>query len=85
MGVGTFMAQATATGFVSRAATADRGSASGLYLASYFLGGLAGAFLCGLAYTMLGWPGTVGAIGAALGAAALLAARIGGNAPARMG
>ena len=35
--VGTFFAQATATGFVGRAATTDRGSASGLYLASYFL------------------------------------------------
>ncbi len=76
MGVGTFMAQATATGFVSRAATADRGSASGLYLASYFLGGLAGAFLCGLAFTMLGWPGTVAAIGVALAAAALSAGKL---------
>jgi MFS transporter, YNFM family, putative membrane transport protein len=76
MGVGTFMAQATATGFVSRAATTDRGSASGLYLASYFLGGLAGAFLCGQAYTLLAWPGTVGAIGVSLAAAALLAARM---------
>jgi predicted MFS family arabinose efflux permease len=84
MGVGTFMAQATATGFVSRAATSDRGSASGLYLASYFLGGLAGAFFCGQAYTMLGWPGTVAAIGASLAAAALLAARMGATAPARV-
>jgi predicted MFS family arabinose efflux permease len=83
MGVGTFLAQATATGFVSRAATTDRGSASGLYLASYFLGGLAGAFLCGLAYTMLGWPGTVAAIGAALAAAALLTFRV--RAPGRAG
>jgi MFS transporter, YNFM family, putative membrane transport protein len=76
MGVGTFMAQATATGFVSRAATTDRGAASGLYLASYFLGGLAGAFVCGLAYTMLGWPGTVAAIGVSLAAAALMAPRL---------
>lgn len=73
MGAGTFMAQATATGFVSRAATTDRGAASGLYLASYFLGGLAGAYLCGLAYTMLGWPGTVAAIGVSLAVAAVLA------------
>ena len=34
VGVGTFFAQAAATGFVSRAATTDRGSASGIYLAS---------------------------------------------------
>jgi predicted MFS family arabinose efflux permease len=32
--MGTFFAQAVATGFVSRAATGDRGAASGLYLAS---------------------------------------------------
>src|SRR5262249_11063266 len=40
VGVGTFFAQAPATGFVGRAATADRGSASGMYLASYFFGGI---------------------------------------------
>ena len=76
MGVGTFMAQATATGFVSRAATTDRGSASGLYLASYFLGGLAGAFVCGQAFMMFGWAGTVAAIGLSLAAAAALARRL---------
>ncbi len=76
MGVGTFLAQATATGFVSRAATADRASASGLYLASYFLGGLAGAFFCGQAFMIFGWPGTVATIGISLAVAALLAVRI---------
>jgi len=85
LGVGTFLAQATATGFVSRAATTDRGSASGLYLASYFLGGLGGAFVCGQAYMMLGWPGTVAAIGASLVAAALLAVRVRTMTPARAG
>ena len=45
--VGTFFAQATATGFVGRAATTDRGAASGIYLASYFLGGLAGSAVLG--------------------------------------
>jgi predicted MFS family arabinose efflux permease len=39
VGVGTFFAQAAATGYVSRTATADRGSASGIYLSSYFFGG----------------------------------------------
>ena len=42
VGAGTFFAQACATGFVGRAAASDRGSASGLYLASYFFGGLIG-------------------------------------------
>lgn len=44
---GAFLAQAIATGFVSRAAGARRGAASGLYLASYFSGGLAGAAVLG--------------------------------------
>jgi MFS transporter, YNFM family, putative membrane transport protein len=76
IGVGTFLAQAAATGFASRAATTDRGSASGLYLASYFLGGLAGAFVCGQAYAMAGWAGAVGAVAVSLAAAALLSARL---------
>ncbi len=76
VGVGTFLAQATATGFVSRAATTDRGSASGIYLACYFMGGLAGAAVCGQAYMRFGWTGCVIAIGAALAVAALLAARL---------
>jgi YNFM family putative membrane transporter len=76
VGVGTFFAQAVATGFVGRAATADRGSASGLYLASYFLGGLAGAAVLGQIYDRLGWSACVAGIGAALIAAALLAARL---------
>jgi len=76
VGVGTFFAQAVATGFVGRAATTDRGSASGLYLASYFLGGLIGAALLGQIYDRLGWSACVAGIGAALIAAALLAARL---------
>jgi MFS family permease len=35
-GVGIFFAQAVATGFVGRAATTERGAASGMYLACYF-------------------------------------------------
>src|SRR5262249_57081307 len=42
VGVGTFFAQATATRFVGRAATGDRGPAGGGYLACAFRGGLAG-------------------------------------------
>src|SRR5262249_17641784 len=37
--VGTFFAQAIATGFVGRAARSDPAAASGLYLASYFSAG----------------------------------------------
>ena len=73
VGAGTFFAQACATGFVGRAATSDRGSASGLYLASYFFGGLIGSALLGLTFDMFGWTACVAGIAAALVVAALLA------------
>ena len=71
--VGTFFAQAAATGFVGRAATTDRGSASGLYLASYYAGGVVGAAVLGMVFDGYGWGATVAAIGAALTLAAVLA------------
>ncbi|HJS78826.1 MAG TPA: MFS transporter [Burkholderiales bacterium] len=82
VGVGTFFAQATATGFVGRAAIGDRGSASGLYLASYFLGGLAGAAVLGQLFDRIGWGACVTGIGVALAAAAWLAVRLQMPAPA---
>jgi predicted MFS family arabinose efflux permease len=79
--VGTFFAQATATGFVSRAATIDRGSASGMYLACYFFGGLVGTAVLGQLFDRLGWAACVAGIGAALALAAVLAVRL--KTPAR--
>jgi MFS transporter, YNFM family, putative membrane transport protein len=73
VGVGTFFAQACATGFVGRAATTDRGSASGLYLASYFFGGLLGSAVLGVVFDMYGWTACVIGIGLSLAVAALLA------------
>ena len=73
VGVGTFFAQATATGFASRAATADRGAASGIYLACYFAGGLVGTAILGQVFDRIGWPACVGGIALSLGLAALLA------------
>jgi YNFM family putative membrane transporter len=76
IGVGTFLAQATVTGFIGQAATTDRGAASGIYLASYFLGGLVGSAVLGQVYDRLGWPACVGGIGLALALAALLTFRL---------
>lgn len=76
VGVGTFFAQATATGFVGRAAATDRAAASGLYLASYYSGGLAGSVVLGQIFDRFGWTACVAAIGAALAATALLALRL---------
>lgn len=73
VGVGTFFAQACATGFVGRAATTDRGAASGLYLASYFFGGLIGSAVLGVIFDMYGWAACVAGIGVSLAVAAMLA------------
>ena len=73
VGVGTFFAQAAATGFVGRAATADRASASGIYLACYFFGGLVGTAVLGQIFDRLGWPACVAGIAIVLATAAYLA------------
>lgn len=55
IGVGLFFGQAAATGYVGRTATHSHAAANGLYLTSYYVGGLAGAFLLGQLYVFAGW------------------------------
>jgi len=76
VGIGTFFAQATATGFAGRAATTDRGSASGIYLACYFFGGLVGSAVLGQLFDRFGWAACVAGIGLSLIVAAVLAVRL---------
>ena len=76
VGVGTFLAQAVATGFVGRAATIDRGAASGIYLACYFAGGLVGSAVLGQVFDRFGWGACVAGVGAALALAAALGLRL---------
>ena len=76
VGVGTFAAQAAATGFVGRIAVTNRGAASGLYLASYFSGGLVGTALLGQVFDQFGWPTCVLGIGLALAASMALATQM---------
>lgn len=76
VGVGTFLAQAVATGFVGRAATVDRGAASGIYLACYFAGGLVGSAVLGQVFDRFGWGACVAGVGAALALAAALGLRL---------
>jgi len=73
VGVGTFFAQACATGYVSRTAASDRASASGIYLTSYFFGGLVGSAVLGQIFDQFGWAACVGGIGVSLAVAVLLA------------
>jgi predicted MFS family arabinose efflux permease len=76
VGIGTFFAQACATGFVGQAASDNRGIASGTYLACYFLGGLVGSAVLGLLFDRFGWTACVAGIGTSLAIAALLTARL---------
>ncbi len=70
--VGTFLAQAITTGHIGRVALTDKASASGIYLASYYCGGLVGSFVLGQVYDAIGWTAAVMVLAAALVAAMLL-------------
>ncbi|MET4117193.1 YNFM family putative membrane transporter [Bradyrhizobium sp. JR1.5] len=72
VGIGTFSAQAAATGFVGQAAAENRGIASGTYLAFYFCGGLIGTAVLGRLFDAYGWHACVAGVGLALAVAALL-------------
>ena len=72
VGIGTFFAQAVATGHVGRTAKGDKAAASGLYLSSYYCGGLAGAAVIGVLFDSYGWTVAVAGVAIALGLAAVL-------------
>ena len=74
--VGTFLAQAMVTGLVGRRAVTDKAGASGIYLAFYYTGGLAGSFVIGQVFDAVGWPACVAVLVAALIAAIAFALRI---------
>jgi predicted MFS family arabinose efflux permease len=76
VGVGTFFAQACATGFVGQAARTNRGVASGTYLACYFFGGLVGSAVLGQLFDHLGWLACVAGVGAALATACFLTGKL---------
>jgi MFS transporter, YNFM family, putative membrane transport protein len=76
VGVGTFFAQAIATGHVGRIARDEKPAASGLYLSSYYCGGLAGAFLVGQLFDRFGWTAAICGVFAALAAAAVLGLKL---------
>lgn len=76
IGIGTFFAQAVATGHVGRIAQGDKAAASGLYLSSYYCGGLAGAAAIGQLFDRLGWIAAVAGVFGALGLAAVLGLKL---------
>jgi predicted MFS family arabinose efflux permease len=72
VGIGTFFAQAVATGHVGRIAKGHKAAASGLYLSSYYCGGLAGAAVIGILFDAYGWAAAVSGVFIALSLAAVL-------------
>ncbi len=56
------LCQAISTGYVTMTAKEGRSSAVGLYATMYYVGGSAGAFLGGIAWTLGGWSGCVAMI-----------------------
>ena len=64
--VGTFLAQAIATGHVGNSAGKNRASASGVYLSSYYAGGLAGSIVVGQVFDRFGWSASVSVLIATL-------------------
>jgi predicted MFS family arabinose efflux permease len=56
------LCQTISTGYVTLTAKEGRSSAVGLYASIFYIGGSAGAFLTGLAWTTAGWSGCVAVI-----------------------
>jgi len=54
-----FVTQSATMSFIAHRITSGRSLATGLYYGAYYCGGFAGAWGCGIAYTLGGWPGTV--------------------------
>lgn len=77
IGAGLFFAQGVATAYVGRTARADRAAANGLYLASYYLGGIVGALVIGQVFERAGWTVAVAVLIAATVVAGLLGRRMG--------
>lgn len=73
IGAGLFFAQAAATGFVGRTATSNHAAANGLYLTSYYIGGIAGSLVVGALYSSFGWTGAIYTMAAAMMIAIILA------------
>ena len=76
VGIGTFFAQAVATGHVGRIAKGDKAAASGLYLSSYYCGGLGGAAVIGQLFDRVGWTAAIAGVFATLALAAFLGAKL---------
>jgi predicted MFS family arabinose efflux permease len=53
------LCQSVSTGYIALSAKQGRSSAVGLYVTCFYVGGSVGAFLPGVTWASLGWPGAV--------------------------
>ena len=78
--IGT-LTQKEATAFIGRVVMGDRGTASGIYLACYYLGGLVGSILLGVIFDTVGWGACLSGIAIALLIAVCLVTRLKPSSP----
>lgn len=74
-----FLVHATSSGLLNRRAESARGLVNGLYVASYYCGGMAGSYLPGFVYQRFGWPGVIVALEVLVACACLLVAGLAGE------
>ncbi|WP_051940582.1 MFS transporter [Stenoxybacter acetivorans] len=73
MSTGVFITQASTLNYIAHHVTEGRSLASGLYYMAYYGGGTVGAFLCGHAFEIGGWPAAVNTLIIAQVAAMIIA------------
>ena len=74
---GMFLVHAVASSWVNERAGRARGMVNGLYVASYYAGGVLGSYLPGLVYERFGWAAMLaGLLGVTLAGLALMAAAV---------
>lgn len=72
----SFLTHATATGYLNRYVSQNKGVVNGLYVSFYYGGGAVGSYLPGYAYRGFGWTGFVVVLLVVLVVALLLAVRL---------
>jgi MFS transporter, YNFM family, putative membrane transport protein len=68
------LCQSVSTGYIAVSAKQGRSSAVGLYVTCFYVGGSVGAFLPGVTWASLGWPG---AVAMAIGVQAIMGCVVG--------
>jgi MFS transporter, YNFM family, putative membrane transport protein len=66
------LSQATSTGYVAASVPEGRSSAIGLYVSSFYIGGSAGGYLAGIAWSQAGWQAVVALCAAVLAGMAII-------------